>query len=400
MKTDEIGRLNVLVGPPSFKTERLLIESKKWDKLEKQGKCDIIGFHRQKESIERLTTDNLSYFIEGRYYRGPLKIQSYIKRDTLNSSTTNEEHFYVVAVDDCQFEDQQPDVLAYTLDTLANDGNFVIAAGVDQNSEGDPYTATAYLLALADNVEKHTARCSKCGALATKSAYIKSKDFIPAGKNNEEKPLNLSVDAFEPRCKDCWTNGKIGQLTVICGPMFSGKTLTLLKKIDYLERKNASFEVFVPDVVAKNDDNSLISQGICDTPIQVEAEGVKNSTEILEYWKDNHYEYVLIDEAQFFDSSLVENLEEIIQGGSNVVIAGIEVDFQAKPFMPVPRLMAIADVIEKQTSLCEIEGCTNEAVRTMRTSESTKRILVGGKEDYKAVCRKHFTEHLENRLGL
>lgn len=95
-----------------------------------------------------------------------------------------------------------------------------------------------------------------------------------------------------------------------------------------------------------------------------------------------------IDEAQFFDSGLVEVCEQIAVRGTRVIVAGLDMDFRGKPFGPMPDLLAIADYITKVHAICM--QCGNIASRSYRKVNNNAQVLLGEKEEYEARCRTCF----------
>lgn len=386
METNRVGTLQVLAGPEANKTERLLLEVAQWQPLKEKGKCRIIGFHRQDEQTDKLKSgkEAIDYQVdEARYYQGPLEIKSYIERHN-----DEFEGFYVVAVDDCQFEEDDPELLAYTLDEIVNEGHQVIAAGVDQNYKGRPYESTSHLMAVADKSKKVSSRCSICGKRATKSVFV---------GGDEEESL---YDQFEARCEDHWHESErtMGKLEVIAGPMFSGKTYRLLERVDKLQLESQELQVFKPAGDDRWDKEEIRSRGVLKTPVSRDAQPLKSAEGILEY-TSSQTRYILIDEAHFFDESLVEVIRKTLKRGVNVVVSGLDLDYQGGVFLPVARLMAIASKVRKITAVCGREDCESPATRTARRKEvkSNKRILPGD-EEYIPLCRKHHRDHLNSGL--
>jgi thymidine kinase len=102
-----------------------------------------------------------------------------------------------------------------------------------------------------------------------------------------------------------------------------------------------------------------------------------------------------IDEAQFFDNSLVEVCEKLANNGKRVVIAGLDLDFEANPFEPMPALMSIAEFVTKVHAICAL--CGNIANFSYRLSTDTEKVKLGEKESYEARCRTCFIEGMQSR---
>ena len=95
---------------------------------------------------------------------------------------------------------------------------------------------------------------------------------------------------------------------------------------------------------------------------------------------------VAIDEAQFFDETLVPVVQELATQGKRVIIAGLDQDFRGVPFEPMPQLMAIAEFVTKSSAVCLV--CGNPASRTQRMVKTRDQVVLGADESYEARCRK------------
>ena len=89
---------------------------------------------------------------------------------------------------------------------------------------------------------------------------------------------------------------------------------------------------------------------------------------------------------QFFKANLVDVCEALANKGKRVIVAGLDQDYRAKPFEPMPQLLAIAEYITKTLAICVV--CGNPADRTQRTTASSERVVVGAKDMYEARCRR------------
>ena len=173
-----------------------------------------------------------------------------------------------------------------------------------------------------------------------------------------------------------------GWIEVICGGMFSGKTEELIRRLRRAQigkLRVAIFKPLVDDRYAKreivtHDRNSLLSQP------------VRHPREIFDLGRGS--QVVGIDEVQFFDRSIVRVCQELADCGVRVIVAGLDTDYRAKPFEPVPELMAVAEYVTKTHAVCVV--CGGPACRTQRVVRGGDRILVGGDEAYEPRCRKHY----------
>ncbi len=170
-----------------------------------------------------------------------------------------------------------------------------------------------------------------------------------------------------------------GWIEVICGSMFSGKTEELIRRLKRAKIANQKVKIFKPDIdnryhkekVVSHDANATVS-----TP-------VKTSAEILPLAIG--YEVVGIDEAQFFDSGLTEVCNNLADSGIRIIIAGLDMDFQGKPFGPMPQLMACAEYVTKVHAICV--DCGNLAHVSHRKTQDKDLVVVGEMESYEPLCR-------------
>ena len=175
---------------------------------------------------------------------------------------------------------------------------------------------------------------------------------------------------------------RLGWIEVICGSMFSGKTEELIRRLKRARIANLKVEIFKPAIDTRYDEQNVVSHDekfIVSTP-------VNNSLNIL--LLSEGVDVVGIDEAQFFDSGLVEVCEQIAIRGTRVIVAGLDMDFRGKPFGPMPDLLAIADYITKVHAICM--QCGNIASRSYRKVPNNAQVMLGEKEEYEARCRTCF----------
>lgn len=174
-------------------------------------------------------------------------------------------------------------------------------------------------------------------------------------------------------------NGKKGWIEAISGSMFSGKTEELIRRLKRAHIANKKVEIFKPSVdnrydiakVVSHDSNSIRSTPVLlSENILLLAEGI---------------DVVGIDEAQFMDSGMPQVCEQLAQKGIRVIVAGLDMDFEGKPFGPVPHLLAIADYITKVHAICV--SCGDIAHFSYRTSPEKSKILIGEKHNYEPRCR-------------
>ena len=181
-----------------------------------------------------------------------------------------------------------------------------------------------------------------------------------------------------------------GWIEVICGSMFSGKSEELIRRVRRVQIAKKSIQVFKPTI-----DNRYAVQYIYShNGTKVEAINITNPNEISERIEPNT-EVIAIDDAQFYDDDIVPVCQKLADQGKRVIIAGLDQDFRGEPFGPIPKLLAVAEYIDKLQAICMV--CGNTASRTQRlvngqpAKYSDPTILIGAKESYEARCRKCHT---------
>jgi thymidine kinase len=174
---------------------------------------------------------------------------------------------------------------------------------------------------------------------------------------------------------------KSGCIEVICGSMFSGKTEELirrLKRAQFAKQKIATFKPSIDTRYSEFDVVSHDSHSISCTPIS-------DPKLILNI--DPDVQVVGIDEAQFFNESVIEVCQELAnKRGVRVIIAGLDTDYLGKPFGPMPALMAIAEDVQKVHAICV--RCGALANHSHRLSASKKLVVLGEKDTYEPLCRE------------
>ena len=170
-----------------------------------------------------------------------------------------------------------------------------------------------------------------------------------------------------------------GWIEVICGSMFSGKTEELIRRLKRAKIANLSVEIFKPAIDVRYHLHNIVSHdenAIPSTPID-------NSQTIL--LKGSGVKVIGIDEAQFFDDLLPDVCEQLALRGTRVIVAGLDMDYSARPFGQMPYLLAKADYITKLHAICV--KCGNIANYSYRKSEQESQILLGEKNMYEPRCR-------------
>ncbi len=173
-----------------------------------------------------------------------------------------------------------------------------------------------------------------------------------------------------------------GWIEVVTGCMFSGKTEELIRRLNRARYATQRVVVFKPAVDVRYAADDIVSHSEYRFPcIPVDA-----AAEILRLVGDA--QVVGIDEAQFFDGTLVEVANRLADEGRRVVIAGLDQDYRGIPFEPIPALLAVAEYVTKSLAVCMV--CGSPANRSQRLVQRDLRVLLGSSETYEARCRLHW----------
>jgi thymidine kinase len=170
-----------------------------------------------------------------------------------------------------------------------------------------------------------------------------------------------------------------GSIEVICGSMFSGKTEELLRRIKRAQIAKLKIEIFKPKTDTRYDETAVVSHDLN----SIHSTPVDHSSAILLY--GGNAQIVGIDEAQFFDEELADVCVKLANKGIRVIVAGLDMDFEGKPFGPIPALMAIADDVSKVHAVCV--KCGGSAQFSYRLVENKNQVMIGEKESYEPRCR-------------
>jgi len=176
--------------------------------------------------------------------------------------------------------------------------------------------------------------------------------------------------------------GKRGTIEIITGSMFSGKTEELIRRLRRAQFAGLKVEIFKPSLDKRYSENRVVShddKSIVSTPVD-------NSSSIL--LLAGEVDVVGIDEAQFFDNSIVEVCNKLADKGIRVVVAGLDMDFMGNPFGPIPALLSVAEYITKVHAICM--RCGSLAQYSFRKSEEEQVVVLGEKDKYEPLCRDCF----------
>jgi thymidine kinase len=173
----------------------------------------------------------------------------------------------------------------------------------------------------------------------------------------------------------------IGWIEVICGPMFSGKTEELIRRLRRAVYARQQVEIYKPKIDTRYATIEIVSH----SKQRLQAKPVANATEILTQCAPD-VEVVGIDEAQFFDRELVGVANQLANRGVRVILAGLDQDYRGVPFEPMPALLAVAEFVTKSLAICMV--CGNPAGRSQRLIRADDKVVLGAAEFYEARCRK------------
>jgi thymidine kinase len=174
-----------------------------------------------------------------------------------------------------------------------------------------------------------------------------------------------------------------GWIEVICGPMFSGKSEELIRRLRRAIIARKQVQVFKPAL----DDRYSLDEIVTHSNTRMKSETVSSLSDILQQF-DWRTKVVGIDEANFFGPELVGVATKLADNGAQVIVAGLDTDFMGRPFPPIPDLLAMAESITKMLAICA--RCGNPAKHTQRLVESEDLIVVGAAGAYEARCRHCF----------
>jgi thymidine kinase len=179
---------------------------------------------------------------------------------------------------------------------------------------------------------------------------------------------------------------KTGWIEVICGCMFSGKTEELIRRLNRALIAKQKVEIFKPTLDTRYHVQKIVSHSereIRSTPVDF-----ANDIILLAGTCD----VVGIDEAQFFDDSIIEVCNTLANSGKRVIVAGLDMDYEGKPFGPMPHLLAVAEYVTKVHAICAQTG--ELASYSFRLNANDAKVMLGEKDSYEARSRQAFFQHL------
>lgn len=182
---------------------------------------------------------------------------------------------------------------------------------------------------------------------------------------------------------------QFGWIEVICGSMFSGKTEELIRRLKRAQIAKQHVEIFKPSVDTRYDQTNVVSHNaneIRSTPVPAAA-----NIRILA----NGCDVVGIDEAQFFDDEIISVCNDLANSGVRVIVAGLDMDFQGKPFGPMPALMATAEYVTKVHAVCTRTG--NLAHYSYRKTDNNNQLMLGEQESYEPLSRAAYYKAIQEQ---
>jgi thymidine kinase len=203
------------------------------------------------------------------------------------------------------------------------------------------------------------------------SYYIFSSNLLKKHFTLFIEPNRNRLQASQPRT---------GWIEVVCGSMFSGKTEELIRRLNRANIARQKVEIFKPALDTRYHESDVVShsdRSIRSTPVQAAQEILLLSGDC---------DVVGIDEAQFFDSEIVEVCNKLADSGKRVIVAGLDMDFAGNPFGPMPALMSVAEYVTKVHAICVV--CGEIAQYSYRKVASQEKVLLGETDSYEARCRK------------
>ena len=180
---------------------------------------------------------------------------------------------------------------------------------------------------------------------------------------------------------------KAGWIEVICGCMFSGKTEELIRRLNRALIAKQKVEIFKPAVDKRYHDENIVSH----SEREIRSTPVNFANDILLLSGD--CDVVGIDEAQFFDEAIVDVCNTLANQGKRVIVAGLDMDFEGKPFGPMPYLLSIAEFVTKVHAICAQTG--ELASFSFRLTKNKKQVMLGEKDVYEARSRRAFVEGMK-----
>jgi len=297
----------------------------------------------------------------------------------------------LVTIDDAQRYD---DRLVEILNDLATIHRVdVVVAGWELDYTGQPAGPLPELMCSADFALKlDDGVCAQpgCRNLASRTQRFHAANgtperFLPVCRRHH------TPDARAVSFQEVWFDEPSGSLDLISGCMFSGKTQELIRRLDQARFAGSTIQAFKPAL----DDRYALEAVASHREVRFPAIAVPDVGALQDQLRDDT-RVVGIDEAQFFGPDIVSLVAELADRGRHVIVAGLDLDFLARPFGPMPLLAAYADRLTKLQASCQYPGCgSRQASRTQRLLDGepapvdSPLVVIGGAATYEARCRHH-----------
>lgn len=189
---------------------------------------------------------------------------------------------------------------------------------------------------------------------------------------------------IEPHVSRSGPHLQAGWIEVVCGCMFSGKTEELIRRLNRALIAKQKVEIFKPAIDTRYHEENIVShseRAIRSTPVQFAGDILLLA---------GNCDVVGIDEAQFFDDGIVDVCNKLANTGKRVIVAGLDMDFEGKPFGSMPHLLAVAEYVTKLHAICAQTGSL--ASFSYRLSQNHHQVLLGEKNEYEARSRGAFIQ--------
>jgi thymidine kinase len=195
---------------------------------------------------------------------------------------------------------------------------------------------------------------------------------------------------IEPRFGGKPERERAGWIEVICGCMFSGKTEELIRRLNRAIIARQKVEIFKPVIDKRYHHQQIVSHN----ETSIRSTPVNFASDILLLAGD--CDVVGIDEAQFFDDAIVDVCNTLANAGKRVIVAGLDMDYEGKPFGPMPNLLAVAEFVTKVHAICAQTG--ELASFSFRLNNNDQQVMLGEKDTYEARSRKAFVDGMKERI--
>ena len=199
--------------------------------------------------------------------------------------------------------------------------------------------------------------------------------------------MDVTITGMERGPQD----GSTGQIEIITGGMFSGKSEELVRRLRRAVIGRQRVQVFQPRADTRHGTERLVTRD----NRELSATAVTDSSQLAREL-DPGTQVVGVDEAQFFDEGLIQQATAMADRGIRVIIAGLDQDFSRQPFGPMPGLLSIAEYVDKMHAVCVV--CGRPAHYSHRITKGSAQVLVGDAESYEARCRRCYLSGADGEL--